>query len=120
MVIVGVVVIGGYLCPELLFISRSVDEARPGSAVTTASPRGAPTPVLLSGRFHSVAHESMGQATIHRLADGKRIVRFTEFETSNRPDVRVYLVAANHASDNEMVTRPGFVDLSALKGTRGN
>jgi hypothetical protein len=47
-------------------------------------------------------------------------VRLIEFETANGPDVRVYLVATNDASDNETVTRAGFVDLGALKGTTGN
>ena len=120
-VIAGAVVIGWYLFrPELLFISRTVNEALPGSVVATNSPSGSPAIALLTGQFHSVAHESMGQATIHRLADGKRIVRFTGFETSNGPDVRVYLVATNDASDNDTVTRAGFVDLGALKGTKGD
>jgi hypothetical protein len=120
-VVAGVVVIGWYLFrPELLFISTTVNEGLPGSAVTTTSPAASPATVLVTGEFHSVAHATMGQATIHRLADGKRIVRFTEFETSNGPDVRVYLVAADDASDNETVTREGFIDLGALKGTQGN
>jgi hypothetical protein len=120
-VIAGVVVIGWYLFrPELLFISKTVNEALPSNAVTTGRSTGAATTVLLSGHFRSLAHESMGQVTIHRLSEGKRIVRFTEFETSNGPDVRVYLVAANDAGDNETVTRVGFVDLGALKGTKGN
>jgi Electron transfer DM13 len=59
-------------------------------------------------------------ATIHQLSDGKRLVRFTTFETSNGPDVRIYLVAAEDATDNETVTRAGFVDLGAMKGNRGD
>jgi hypothetical protein len=47
-------------------------------------------------------------------------VRLTAFETSNGPDVRVYLVAAHDASDNETVTRAGFIDLGAMKGNRGD
>jgi hypothetical protein len=76
--------------------------------------------VLATGRFHSIAHETSGVATIHQLGDGQRLLRFTTFETSNGPDVRVYLVAARDAKDNETVTQAGFVDLGAMKGNRGD
>jgi hypothetical protein len=55
-----------------------------------------------------------------RLADGARVLRFTDFATSNGPDVRVYMVAAPDASDDETVTRSGFVELGALKGNQGD
>jgi hypothetical protein len=34
--------------------------------------------------------------------------------------VRVYLVAANDATDDETVTKAGFVELGKLKGTMGD
>jgi len=78
-------------------------------------------PIALSeGRFKSVAHKTVGTATVYQLPDGRRILRLTGFETSNGPDVRVYLVAADDAPDSKAVTRAGFVDLGALKGTRGD
>ena len=43
-----------------------------------------------------------------------------EFTTSNGPDVRVYLVAATDAVDNETVTKAGFVELGKLKGNEGD
>jgi hypothetical protein len=67
-----------------------------------------------------VAHGSKGNASIYQLSDGKRILRFTSFETSNGPDVRVYLVAANDASDSETVKQAGFVEIGALKGNIGD
>ncbi len=76
--------------------------------------------VLASGNFHAVAHKGMGQATIYQLADGKRVLRFTNFETSNGPDVHVYLVASKDASDSETVKQAGFVELGALKGNVGD
>jgi hypothetical protein len=76
--------------------------------------------VLSTGSFHGVAHETMGTATVHRLADGKRILRFTSFTTSNGPDVQVYLGKAPDASDNETVTQAGFFHVGALKGTEGD
>jgi Electron transfer DM13 len=120
-IIVVVVAIAWYLFrPELLFVTKTVNEALPGSAATASAPKDAPSVALATGRFHSVAHETSGTATVHQLANGTKIVRRTEFETSNGPDVRVYLVAAKDASDNETVTRAGFVDLGAMKGNKGD
>jgi len=75
---------------------------------------------LVSGQFHSVAHETAGNASIFALPDGKRVLRLTSFETSNGPDVQVYLVAASDAADSETVTQAGFVNVGALKGNIGD
>jgi hypothetical protein len=117
--------IGWYLFrPELLFVKTRVNESLPAevaaqttSAATAADAAGG---VLLRGQFRSVAHETHGAATVHELGAGRRVLRLTEFSTSNGPDVRVYLVAAADASDNETVTRAGFVELGKLKGTEGD
>jgi hypothetical protein len=120
-IVVVAIVVGWYLFrPELLFVTKTVNEALPESTITAGAPKNAPATVLATGRFHSVAHETTGTATIHHLANGTKIVRLTEFETSNGPDVRVYLVAAKEAADNETVTQAGFVDLGAMKGNKGN
>ena len=75
---------------------------------------------LATGQFHKVAHESKGTATIYQLADGKRVLRFTDFETSNGPDVHVYLVAAEDSNDNDTVKQAGFVEIGSLKGNIGD
>ena len=116
-----VVAIGWYLFrPELLFISRSVNEPFPTTAIQQ-TPASNPAPLLLSqGRFHGVAHTTAGLATIYQFPDGKRALRLTEFETSNGPDVQVHLVATKDATDNETVTTAGFIHLGALKGSVGD
>jgi hypothetical protein len=48
------------------------------------------------------------------------VLRFTHFETSNGPDVRVYLLASKDASDSETVKQAGFVEVGALKGNIGD
>ena len=96
-----VVAIGWYLFrPELLFISRSVNETFPTTATQPTTPANLTPRLLSQGRFHGVAHATQGLATIYQLPDGKRALRLTEFETSNGPDVQVYLVATNDATDN--------------------
>jgi electron transfer DM13 len=106
--------------PERLFVNARVNEDFPatGSRKSTAD---ASSPVKLAvGSFHDGAHKTTGTATIHQLPDGNRVLRLTNFETSNGPDVRVYLVAAQDATDNETVTRAGFLELGSLKGNIGD
>jgi len=100
--------------PERLVMNRRVNEALPAAAETSA------TDVLESGTFFGVMHPTTGTATIYRLADGARILRLTNFRTSNGPDVHVYLVAADNANDSATVKRADFVDLGTIKGNIGD
>lgn len=107
--------------PELLFVSKTVNEGLPvAQPASMAMSKGTEPMVLAKGDFRGLAHETKGAATVHQLADGKRILRLSNFETSNGPDVRVYLVAAEMANDNATVTRAGFIDLGSLKGNKGD
>jgi electron transfer DM13 len=106
--------------PELLWVNARVNESAPEAMSSASATSPAPAGVLASGSFHGVAHKSAGAAAIHQLADGRRVLRFTNFETSNGPDVHVYLVAANDAADSATVTRAGFVELGPLKGNIGD
>ncbi len=107
--------------PELLFVNESVSETFPGTtaAAKTHSEDSAPE-LLAEGRFHGVAHETRGEAKIYQLADGKRVVRFSDFETSNGPDVRVFLVAASDANDDDTVKNAGYIEVGKLKGNIGD
>lgn len=75
---------------------------------------------IAAGSFHSNAHETKGRATIYRLDDGRRVLRLTQFKTSNGPDVRVYLVAAADVQKEDAAKKAGIVDLGALKGNVGD
>ena len=111
--------IGWYLFrPELLFVNSTVNEALPGTVQASSANAGGPM-TLASGRFHGVAHATEGTAAILSV-DGKHILRLTNFKTSNGPDVRVYLVAADDAKDNATVTKAGFMDIGAMKGNQGD
>lgn len=101
--------------PERLFINQKVNEQFPTASAANAAPMK-----LAAGEFHAGAHETKGTAEIFKLADGKRALRLTNFETSNGPDVHVYLVAAADAKDNETVKNAGFVELGSLKGNIGD
>jgi len=104
--------------PELLFVNRTVSEGFPSAPRSAAA--GSQTPQqLLSGQFKGYAHPTDGRASIYRM-DSKRILRLTNFRTSNGPDVHVYLIAAPDAKDDETVKNAASVDLGILKGNIGD
>ena len=100
--------------PERLVVNRRVDEGLP---TTQGGPSAQP---LESGRFYSILHPTEGTATIYQMGDGTHVLRFTNFSTSNGPDVHVYMVAADDAKDVATVQQAGFVDLGVLKGNIGD
>jgi hypothetical protein len=100
--------------PERLFLNRRVNEAFPGSADASSAM------VVESGTFYGIMHPTAGTATIYRLANGDGLLRFTNFRTSNGPNVHVYLVAAADAPDNASVLHAGFIDLGSIKGNIGD
>lgn len=138
-VAVGAFAIALYLFqPWRLFTTVEVDEALPAPAAAAtpaatgpsvappatvaASPAAPAGPrVLLSGTFISHEHDTTGRARVLQLPDGERILRIENLDTSDGPDLRVWL------SDQQV--RPGdwhafddgkWVELGALKGNKGN
>jgi hypothetical protein len=110
--------------PELLFIDARVSEAFPastaassGAAATPSAPVGAK--VLSSGRFAGHAHETDGTATVYEV-EGKRVLRLSDFRTSNGPDVQIAFVAADDAKDDATVKRAGYVNVAPMKGNVGD
>jgi hypothetical protein len=100
--------------PERIVVNVRVNEAFPAAGGASSAE------ILESGTFYGVMHPTTGTATIYHLGDGDHILRFTNFRTSNGPDVHVYLVAADDARDNVSVKRAGFIDLGSIKGNIGD
>jgi electron transfer DM13 len=106
--------------PELLFINKSVSDTFPAQSVAADSTDVAAAPKeLASGQFKGYAHETQGNAGIYQV-NGKRVLRLTDFKTSNGPDVHVYLVAAPDAKDDATVKKAEYVDLGSMKGNVGD
>lgn len=114
------VIVGGILWslfrPEKLFIDKKVNETLPQTEMKSKETKQ----VISEGQFQSGVHETKGTATIYQLADGKRILRLTNFSTSNGPDVRVVLVPTNQLKNNEDVKNYKYVELGKLKGNKGD
>jgi hypothetical protein len=100
--------------PERLVVNRQVDEAMPTPQANSQAQ------LLESGHFYSILHPTQGVATVYNLGGGTRILRLTNFTTSNGPDVHVYIVASDDAKDAATVQQAGFIDLGVLKGNIGD
>ncbi len=122
-----------WFTPWKLFTDDPVDEALPSVATRMESvveeqptegqppePRSGFT-TAAEGRFMSLEHETHGKAIVLETADGERFLRFEDFETSNGPDLLVYLSAKAPAGPDDWHGYDAdFIDLGPLKGNVGN
>ncbi len=95
--------------------------AAPEVAADEDMPPSAPI-VVARGEFRDAdaIHKGSGQAILYALPDGRHVVRFEDFRTTNGPDLVVYL--ANHPSPvtADDVVDNGYLSLGNLKGNVGN
>ncbi len=70
------------------------------------------------GQFRDIdrVHQGSGDAILFQLSDGRHLLRFENFEFTNGPDLRVYLVP--HANRDDTIV-DGYIDLGQLKGNVG-
>ncbi|MDQ4046835.1 MAG: DM13 domain-containing protein [Actinomycetota bacterium] len=128
--------------PWLLFVDVRVDEQLPaaGAPVDSSPPAGskapsqAPTdhvpakapasPVQLAwGTLVSHEHATTGTVRIIRQPDGSRLLTLENLDTSNGPDVHVWLSAADVVEGTAGWFTAGsadYYDLGLIKGNQGN
>lgn len=97
-----------------LFIESTINEELPVSMQTVDDGQQR-VMTSHSGRFVGVddgIHDAQGVVLVVPLEDGKNILRFEDFHSTNGPDLYVYLATDNTASD--------FVNLGRLKANNGN
>lgn len=93
----------GYFGIHRLFIDDVVDEAAPAQLTTEAT-----------GTFVSLDHSTSGGAVVLGGDSGQRFLRFEDLDTSNGPDLNVYLVNSSTGDVSDLV------DLGDLKGNLGD
>ena len=93
-----------------------VEDVVTGVAASQAPADASDNVQLASGTFEGLAHGASGTAAVVKLASGERVLTFTDLETDNGPDLRVYLAAQPVGSDGDA---DDFVDLGGLKGNKG-
>ncbi|PWI06486.1 electron transporter [Streptomyces sp. NWU339] len=118
--------------PWKLWQDETVEEALPRTVETTAPPTTAPSKApspatepktLANGELISHEHATSGTVKLVRLADGSHVVRLENLDTSNGPDLRVWLTDAPvkkgkagwHVFDDGQ-----YVSLGKLKGNKGS
>ena len=132
--------------PWLLFIDDEVDEAdEAGQVVATASdgltqtvfptvtPSGSATPAgperveLAAADFIDGEHGTTGRAIVYLRDDGTRYLRLEDLDTSNGPDLHVWITDQPSGGDcggcfsSWMSYDDGaYVELGALKGNQGS
>ena len=129
-VVAAVVVAAGLWAfePWRLFTSSEIDEARPTSSVTgtpaqpTEKPAAPPArdTVLATGEFEDAEHDTSGRVEILELADGRRFVRIEDLDSSDGPDLHVWLSDAKSGGDWGSYDDGRHVKLGELKATHGN
>ncbi|MFF3018964.1 DM13 domain-containing protein [Streptomyces sp. NPDC057939] len=117
--------------PWKLWQDDRVDEALPTAPRSTPSapPAGAPDPAapaprtVARGNLISHEHTTTGTAQLIRLADGSHTLRLEDLDTSNGPDLRVWLTDApvKEGTAGWRVFDDGkHVSLGKLKGNKGD
>ncbi|MFD3662988.1 DM13 domain-containing protein [Streptomyces sp. NPDC058659] len=100
---------------------KATEPATPAGPATSATPAG-PTTVS-EGTFISHEHTTSGTVKLIRLSDGSHTVRLENLDTSNGPDLRVWLTDApvKEGTAGWRVFDDGtHVALGKLKGNRGD
>jgi hypothetical protein len=134
-VIVGVLAVAGlyWFEPWKLVTDDVVDEALPvvvtsrepasASASQSATPAPPANRVVAAGEFISHEHETSGGVEIVRLADGRHQLVLRGLDTSNGPDLRVWVtdqpVIAGTAGWR-VFDDGRWVEVAKLKGNRGD
>ncbi|MEM6383579.1 MAG: DM13 domain-containing protein [Pseudomonadota bacterium] len=96
-----------------LWIDQVVDEALPDELMVS---------VIRAGTFQGAdrAHQGAGNAMQLETATGAPLIRFTEFEVTNGPDLEVWLVADPAPANSRAVLESEWVSLGLLKGNIGD
>ncbi|MCX2970610.1 MULTISPECIES: DM13 domain-containing protein [Streptomyces] len=128
--------VGLYLFqPWTLWTDRAVHESLPSTRPATEQEAGdaeRPEPgesrpagpvTLASGEFITHEHATRGMVRIVELADGSRVLRLEGLDTSNGPDLKVWVTDAEvlPGRDGWSVFDDGaYLDLGELKGNKGS
>ena len=124
-IIIAVVIVGGISAYAVspYFTESTIDEALPTDVVLQPKNEvmmdeammDEMIPMSYAGSFIGVGdgiHDAQGDAYTISTKDGNNILRLENFESTNGPDLHVYLATDDNASD--------FVNLGKLKANMGN
>lgn len=108
--------------PWRLFNDSVVHEAAPVDVATLdpAVPSATPPPVHPVGEFVDAEHGTSGTARIIELSDGRRFLRLEDLDTSDGPDLHVWLSDKKPGGSWFKYDDDQYLRLGELKATRGD
>jgi hypothetical protein len=110
--------------PWRAFTNTTVEETLPSVAPNPKESRDrGTTTVLARGKLVTHEHETTGTVAVLRLPDGSRVLRIEDLNTSDGPDLRVWLTDApviKGTSGWRVFDDGKRVELGALKGNKGS
>lgn len=112
--LIGIILVISWLAWYLLspvFIVIESNDALPGTETGSIGNKTSEEMSILLGDFVASAHEVMGKVLVIEN-NGKRILRFEDFETINGPNLHIYLTTDTNVDD--------YIDLGKIKATKGN
>ncbi len=145
--VAALVIAAGLFQPWRLFVDERADDLLPTEALVsssvTESADPAPDPaignevdaeadrspaavepkIIRTGRLISHEHQTSGQVKIIKLADGSRLLRFEDLDTSSGPDLRVWLSSGPVIEGKDgwyVFGEHPHVELGRLKANLGN
>lgn len=127
-VLAGLAVVAGFLFqPWKLFIDNVVIEPEPSASEPAAGQNeteaSSQTETLATGQFISHEHETSGTVEILQLSDGQQVLRLKDLDTSNGPDLKVWLSKGPVVEGQDgwyVFSDYDHVDLGPLKGNVGD
>ncbi len=114
---IGIYYTGAYT----YFIKNKVSEELPQMNTSSQEQAVSEPKILKQGNFVDAdfLHKGSGQAYILEYPDGRKILRFENFETVNGPDLYVYL-SKTTSPTSDLEGLGNYIDLGRLKGNVGN
>jgi hypothetical protein len=105
---------------EALLVPTSTSSQAPSPAPSeTAAPVAETPKEVATGEWRSLEHATTGKASLIKLPGGAHSVQFASLDTSDGPDLYVYL-SPHPSSSPEKTFGQGFTSLGKLKGNRGD
>lgn len=100
--------------------------ATPATSTTpkpSSTPPSSPEPrdrELARGKFEDAEHATSGVAVIKELADGRRVLRLADLDTSDGPDLHVWITDQPSGGGWDSYDDGRYVALGVLKANKGN
>ncbi len=120
----GVILIGlgiYYTGVYTYFIENKISEELPQMSPANQQQTQQEPKIIKQGSFVDADffHKGSGQAYVLEYPDGKKVLRFENFQTVNGPDLYVYFSKTN-APTGDLESLGDYIDLGRLKGNVGD